>query len=46
MDALIAAIALANRMALATRDTDDFADLGLDLIDPFADAAPFLPSPR
>ena len=35
MDALIAAIALANHMALATRDTNDFADLGLDLINPF-----------
>jgi toxin FitB len=35
MDALIAAIALTNQMALATRDTHDFADIGLDLIDPF-----------
>ena len=35
MDALIAAIALANRMALATRSMNDFADLGLDLINPF-----------
>ncbi|MEZ5785389.1 MAG: PIN domain-containing protein [Xanthobacteraceae bacterium] len=46
MDALIAAIALANRMALATRDTDDFADLGLDLINPFADAALTQSPPR
>ena len=35
MDALIAAIALTNNMTLATRDTNDFADLGLDLINPF-----------
>jgi len=35
MDGLIAAIALANGMAIATRDTDDFADLGIDLVNPF-----------
>lgn len=35
MDALIAAIALANSMSLATRDVSDFTDLGLDLINPF-----------
>lgn len=35
MDALIAAIALTNGAAVATRDTRDFADLGLDLINPF-----------
>ena len=35
MDALIAAIALAQGAALATRDTDDFSDLGLDVINPF-----------
>jgi len=35
IDALIAAIAVANHMALATRDTNDFADLGLELINPF-----------
>jgi predicted nucleic acid-binding protein len=35
-DAMIAAIALGNRMALATRDTEDFLDIGLELIDPFA----------
>jgi predicted nucleic acid-binding protein len=35
MDALIAAIALTSHMALATRDTNDFADLGLELINPF-----------
>ena len=35
IDAMIAAIALANRMVLATRDTNDFTDLGLDLINPF-----------
>ena len=36
MDAMIAAIALGNRMALTTRDTEDFLDIGLELIDPFA----------
>jgi len=35
MDALIAAIALANRMAIATRDIDGFTNLGIDLINPF-----------
>src|SRR5919198_6377234 len=35
MDALIAAIALSRGAALATRDTSDFADLGLELINPF-----------
>jgi len=35
LDAMIAAIALANGLKLATRDTDDFTDIGLDLIDPF-----------
>jgi toxin FitB len=35
MDALIAAIAIAQDMALATRDVADFAELGLDLINPF-----------
>ncbi|MGZ9106178.1 MAG: type II toxin-antitoxin system VapC family toxin, partial [Rhodoplanes sp.] len=36
MDALIAAIAIANRMALATRDAEDFSGLGFDVINPFA----------
>jgi hypothetical protein len=36
MDALIAAIALVHRAALATRDISDFADVGLELVDPFA----------
>ena len=36
MDAMIATIALAHGAALATRDVGDFADLGLELIDPFA----------
>ena len=35
MDALIAAIARANSMVLATRNVKDFADLGLTLINPF-----------
>jgi toxin FitB len=35
MDALIAAIALSHRAAVATRDVGDFADLGLELINPF-----------
>jgi toxin FitB len=35
MDALIAAIALTHDAAVATRDTRDFADLGLELINPF-----------
>jgi toxin FitB len=35
MDALIAAIAIANGMAVATRDLNDFADLGINLINPF-----------
>lgn len=39
MDAFIAAIALAHRAALATRDTEGFADLGLELINPFESSA-------
>ena len=35
IDALIAAIAITHRMAIATRDIRDFADLGLDLVNPF-----------
>jgi predicted nucleic acid-binding protein len=35
MDAMIAAIAVTHRAVLATRDTADFAGLGLDLINPF-----------
>jgi predicted nucleic acid-binding protein len=35
MDALIAAIALAHSMTLATRNTGDFAGLGLPLVNPF-----------
>ncbi len=35
MDALIAAIAISHRMAIATRDTNDFAELDLELINPF-----------
>ena len=34
-DAVIAAIALAYRAPLATRDTSDFAELGLELINPW-----------
>lgn len=39
MDAIIAAIALSHRMALATRDIADFSGLELDLINPFEPAA-------
>lgn len=35
LDAQIAAIARANRMAVATRNLDDFADCGVDLINPW-----------
>ncbi|MGC0273357.1 type II toxin-antitoxin system VapC family toxin [Pseudactinotalea sp. Z1739] len=35
MDALIAAIARFSGSALATRDTEDFEHLGLDLVDPY-----------
>lgn len=35
MDGLIAAIALANGVSLATRNERDFANLGLDVINPF-----------
>jgi predicted nucleic acid-binding protein len=34
-DAVIAAIALARGASLATRDGDDFADIGLELINPW-----------
>jgi predicted nucleic acid-binding protein len=34
-DAVIAATALAHGAALATRDVDDFADIGLELINPW-----------
>jgi predicted nucleic acid-binding protein len=42
LDAQIAAIAIANGMALATRDANDFAGLGFEVINPFADAPPSL----
>jgi predicted nucleic acid-binding protein len=35
VDAMIAAIAISRGMQLATRDTGDFADIGLELINPF-----------
>jgi predicted nucleic acid-binding protein len=35
MDALIAAIAVANAMTLATRNISDFQGLGLPLVNPF-----------
>jgi hypothetical protein len=35
MDALIAAITLTHGAVLATRDMQDFADLGFDVINPF-----------
>jgi toxin FitB len=40
IDAMIAAIVLAQGLKLATRDTNDFAGLGLELIDPFDAAVP------
>jgi len=36
MDAMIAAIALAHAMTLATRNVKDFEGLGVPLVDPFA----------
>lgn len=38
LDGLIAAIAIANGATLATRDTRDFSELGLDLVNPFEPA--------
>jgi predicted nucleic acid-binding protein len=35
MDAMIAAIALTQGATLASRDTRDFADIGLELVNPF-----------
>lgn len=35
LDAMIAAIASTHDMMLATRDTNDFANIGLDVINPF-----------
>ena len=35
MDALIAAIALTHGATLATRDTSGFADLGIEVVNPF-----------
>lgn len=35
LDATIAAIALSNGAALATRDVNDFSDIGLSIINPF-----------
>lgn len=35
VDAMIAAIAVAHGMKLATRDTSDFGDIGLEVINPF-----------
>jgi toxin FitB len=35
MDAMIAAVAVANAMAVATRDIEDFTGLGIELINPF-----------
>ena len=40
MDALVAAIALSNQVALATRDVADFLGCGLDVLNPFEAAAP------
>ena len=35
LDGMIAAIALANGMTIATRDINDFTGLGIDLVNPF-----------
>ncbi|MEI9804661.1 MAG: type II toxin-antitoxin system VapC family toxin [Pseudolabrys sp.] len=35
VDAMIAAIALTNGLKLATRDTSGFADIGLEVVNPF-----------
>lgn len=35
-DGMIAAIAIANRMPLVTRNVHDFSDIWLDVIDPFS----------
>jgi predicted nucleic acid-binding protein len=35
LDAFIAAIALSQKATLATRDVGDFAEIGLDLVNPF-----------
>lgn len=40
MDALIAAIAQETGSSLATRDIDDFTDLGLTLVDPWTGSDP------
>jgi predicted nucleic acid-binding protein len=37
MDALIAAVAKVNRAAIATRDVDGFAGIGLTVLDPWGD---------
>ena len=36
-DAQIAAIALANGASVATRNVDDFADCGVEVLDPWTD---------
>ena len=36
MDGLIAGIVRANKLALATRDTEDFADCGIEIINPWS----------
>jgi predicted nucleic acid-binding protein len=36
MDGLIAAVAIIHHAAIATHDVDDFSDIGIDVIDPFA----------
>jgi toxin FitB len=37
-DALIAAIAMTHGAAIATRDTDGFAGVGIELVNPFIGA--------
>lgn len=46
LDGQIAAIARANRFALATRNTRDFEECGLEILDPFAAASSGVDPPQ